>query len=172
MIQEADKLEKLEKFAIREMDHLAGIFMIKDDVGGYVMYDRYHLTPVPGRRTWQVVKFDQIIGEFETKRLAGAWCIADYYRQYKLEHELFFFNSEYMKVCTKIDQARAGLSRDPERRDMQIARIMRDKDYKRHLENALDKLVSSAKYIQLRGFSNETERSIAQPTRTKRRQGF
>lgn len=169
MIQDRQKLEKFEKFALNEMDKLVGLFMTKDDNNGYVMYDRYHLTPVPKTKLWTVTKNGTKISDFETRRIAGAWCIADHHHRFRLEHEILFYNQEYMKVCNRIDFSRDSLSSDPERRDIQIARMLRDKDYKRHIENALDKLVGSAKYIQLKGFTNETERSSAQSARTKRR---
>jgi hypothetical protein len=101
------------------------------------------------------------VGEFSSTRTAVSWCVADKYRNYNLAREIYNTDSRLTAVTNDVF-VRAGVANRSKRADFRESidikletKIIRKKE----LENQLTKCVNSAKYLQQRGFDNETARS-------------
>ena len=111
------------------------------------------------------------VGVFNSTKTALSWCIADKNRAYNLARELLETD---IKLGTLTDDigARASiadLSKSFEFRDNIGTKLETKIIRKKQLENQLAKSVNWAKYIQQRGFNNETARTGRnQPNKTSR----
>ena len=101
------------------------------------------------------------IGVFSSTRTALSWCIADKNRVYNTAREILRTDNKLTDLKNDI-QTRAAIgdrSRDHGLREIILTKLESKIIQKKSLENQLDKYVSWAKYIQHRGFQNETART-------------
>ena len=108
---------------------------------------------------------------FSTSRSALSWCIADKFRNYKLAQTLLNLDNALANVAGDI-AARAQIadrSKNPEFRETVAIKLETKLIHKKILENDLANCVNLAKYLQQRGFDNETARTgRGQPSKTNR----
>jgi hypothetical protein len=101
------------------------------------------------------------IGVFSSTRTALSWCIADKNRGYNTAREILRTDNKLTDLKNDI-HTRAAIgdrSRDHGLREIILTKLESKIIQKKSLENQLDKYVSWAKYIQHRGFQNETART-------------
>jgi len=126
---------------------------------GYEVFDHYRIEPSsPGYR---VVCGITEVGTFSSTRTALSWCIADKNHGYNTAREILRTDNKLTALKNDIN-TRAAIgdrSRDPNLREIILTKLESKIIQKKLLENQLDKYVSWAKYIQHRGFQNETART-------------
>jgi hypothetical protein len=141
----------------------------QNDRGEYEVFDKYRI--VPEKSAFRVWCWDNDIGLFNTTRSALSWCIADKYCDYNLANNLLSIDSALGNLSNDI-YTRAHLadrSRNPDFRESVGCKLETKIIQKKQLENELTKCVSLAKYLQQRGFDNETARTgRGQPNKTSR----
>jgi hypothetical protein len=141
----------------------------KNDDGTYEAFGNYKI--VPTRPHYQVIRRDIYIGTFSTTRSALSWCIADKFNDINLAAELMLIDSRLYSLTSDIN-SRANLadkSTKVEFRELIGTKLESKIIQKKTLENQLAKCVSSAKYLQQRGFNNETARTgRSQPNKASR----
>lgn len=126
---------------------------------GYEVFGHYKIqTKKPG---YLVSSGLSEIGVFSSTRTALSWCIADKNRGYNTAREILRTDNKLTDLKNDI-HTRAAIgdrSRDHGLREIILTKLESKIIQKKLLENQLDKYVSWAKYIQHRGFQNETART-------------
>jgi hypothetical protein len=150
--------QKLEQFAHRSARYVLDNAIIPLNTG-YLVFGRYNLQPRDG--VFDVYLYEDLVATFSTKRTAVSWCVAERYRQYQLSFDIHVLDQKKSQLAADI-RARQYLSERSDR--SQFAEIVETKlepkiRYLNTIKAELEKCVNSAKYLQLRGFSNETARS-------------
>lgn len=149
--------QKLEDFAQKSARYVLDNAIIPLD-SGYLVFGKYNLQPRDG--VFDVYLYDDLVATFSTKRTAVSWCVAERYRQHQLSFDIRVLDAKKSQLAADI-RARQHLSQRSGR--AQFAEIVETKlepkiRYLNTIKAELEKCVSSAKYLQLRGFSNETAR--------------
>ena len=154
-----NKQQKLETWAERELRRNIHNMIIDDDVGGYIAFGKYQISPNQDR--FQVSTWDRLIHAFASKRSAISWCVADRVNNINLANQILALDRKQQLLSADI-QCRQGQGRRSKTSDFEEIvdtkvqpKIVRYNAVKAELE----KCINSAKYIQIRGFNNETART-------------
>jgi hypothetical protein len=141
----------------------------QNDDGVYEAFGKYHIVPMhPG---YQVFCNATEVGTFYSTRSALSWCIADKHGSYNTARELLETDTKLHSLLQDINvrTAIAERSKNFEFRDNVGTKLETKIIHKKQLENQLAKCINWAKYIQQRGFENETARTgRGQPNKTSR----
>lgn len=153
------KDEDLETLARRELKTILPNLIIKNDRGEYEIFTKYKI--VPTRPTYQVWVYSTCVGEFNSTKTALSWCIADKYQKYNLARDLLNTDQLLGNISNDIF-VRAGIAQKTkqiqQREDIETkleSKIIKRRVLEKHLEDC----VKQAKYLQQKGFDNETARS-------------
>jgi hypothetical protein len=137
--------------------------------GVYEVFGHYRIQAQ--RPGYQVFCGATDVGVFGTTRTALSWCIADKHRAYNTARELLRTDNKLTALTNDIN-TRAAIgdrSKNPALRETILTKLETKIIQKKLLENQLTKCVNWAKYIQQRGFDNETARTgRSQPNKTSR----
>lgn len=150
--------QKLERFAERTAHSVLKNSIIEMDQG-YLAFGQYRILATD--TGFDVYNYDDLVGQFGSKRSAISWCVAEKYKQHRLSFEIQVLDTKKSQLSADIT-ARRHLS---ERcRNAQFAEMVETKlepkiSYYKSVKAELEKCISSAKYLQQRGFLNETARS-------------
>lgn len=153
--QTLKRLEEVLKSSLSEV--LPNAIIPSGD--GYEAFGEYEIMPESGR--WQVYRDRRDPLEFSSSRVALAWCIAHKFHQTLLCVDIERLDDEKIMLVSDL----AVRTRLKERlKDPQTAEIVETKLTTRRLrleyvETTLTKCVNRAKYLQIRGFNNETART-------------
>jgi hypothetical protein len=129
------------------------------DDGVYQVFGHYRIQP--NRPGYRVFCSATDVGVFSSTRTALSWCIADKHKAYNTARELLTTDNKLTALTHDIT-TRAALgdrSNNPALREMILTKLESKIIQKKLLENQLTKCVNWAKYIQQRGFDNETART-------------
>lgn len=136
----------------------------QDEDGSYKLFGKYTLTPAD--QEYQVYRNDDFVGNFRKTSTALCWCVADKYNHINLAHQLLTLDRALNTIVNDI-YTRAGVAAKARRADVSEcievkleSKIIR----KKVLEKELAKCVKSAKYLQQKGFNNETSRFVRNTT--------
>jgi hypothetical protein len=153
------KDQEFERWVHQEFKQMLPVLVWRNDDGEYEAFGKYHIIPQnPGYRVY-INDDDQ--GFFNSTRTAISWCVADKYKQYNLARELLTYDNMLTTISNDIF-VRTGVatkSRDPDLREKIETKLEPKIIQKRELESQLNKCVNWAKYLQQKGFENETSRS-------------
>jgi hypothetical protein len=130
--------------------------IIDDDTGCYVAFGRYYLEPTDSGCS--VSTWDRHIHTFSNRRNAISWCVADKYHQYNLANNIQTLDSKKQQMTADIHcrQARAQRGSSEDFYEIVITKIQPKQELLNSVIAELEKCINLAKYLQLRGFSNET----------------
>ena len=150
--------QKLEQFAATQTRAVLNNSIIPID-NGYLVFGRYVVQQQGSE--FSVHHYDDLIGMFSSKKTAISWCIADRYKQYKLSFEIRTLDSKKSQLSADITTRRrlGELSKNSAATELIETKLEPKIRYYKSIKAELEKCVNSAKYLQLRGFSNETARS-------------
>ena len=153
------KDQELEAWVRSELQSIMPNFIWCNDAGEYELFGRYRI--VSNRPGYTVYCYANPVGEFSSTRTAVSWCVADKYCNYNLAREIHNTDSRLTAVSNDVF-VRAGVANRSKRADFRESidikletKIIRKKE----LENQLTKYINLAKYLQQKGFDNETARS-------------
>lgn len=153
----------------QEFRHLMPNVIWQSEDGVYQVFGRYRIQNKSG--SFRVFCSATDVGVFSTTRTALSWCIADKHRAYNTARELLETDNKLTALTQDIG-VRAALgdrSRDPALREIILTKLESKIIHKKLLENQLAKCVDWAKYVQQRGFEDETARTgRGQPNKTSR----
>jgi hypothetical protein len=119
------------------------------------------ITYIQNSRGFRVFCHATDVGIFSTTRSALSWCIADKHHAYNTARELLNTDNKLSALTADI-ATRAAVgdrSRDPALKETILTKLESKIIQKKLLENQLTKCVNWAKYVQQRGFENETART-------------
>lgn len=150
--------QKLERFAATHTREALNNSIIPID-NGYLVFGQYVVQQQESE--FSVHHYDDLIGMFSSKKTAISWCIADRYKQYKLSFEIQSLDSKKSQLSADITTRRrlGELSKSSAATELIETKLQPKIRYYKSIKAELEKCVNSAKYLQLRGFSNETARS-------------
>jgi hypothetical protein len=153
------KDQELEAWVRNELRTIMPNFIWRNDDGEYELFGKYRI--VPTRPGYTVYCHANAVGDFSSTKTAVSWCVADKYRNYNLAREIYNTDLRLTAVGNDVF-VRAGVANRSKRADFRESidiklesKIIRRKE----LEKQLDKCINLAKYLQQRGFDNETARS-------------
>jgi hypothetical protein len=161
--------QEFERLFRQEFKDVTPNLIWKTDAGEYEAFGQYRI--VPQRPGYQVFCSATEIGTFHSTRTAISWCIADKHSAHTTARELLTVDNK-LNALTQDINVRAAIgdrSQNPGLREIILTKLESKIIHKKQLENQLTKCVSWAKYMQLRGFDNETARTgRGQPNKTSR----
>ncbi len=136
---------------------------------GYEAFGEYEIMPEHG--VWKVYRCYRDPMEFSSSRVALAWCIAHKLQQIhlymdieRLDHEKVMLVSD-LSVRTRLREQ----IKNTQTSEIVDVKLSARKHRLEHVETTLTKCVNRAKYLQIRGFNNETARTgRTAPNRTSR----
>jgi hypothetical protein len=148
--------QKVERWAEKELLRNIKHVIIDDDTGSYVAFGRYYLEPTDSGCS--VSTWDRHIHTFANRRNAISWCVADKYHQYNLANNIQMLDSKRQQLIADLHcrRAQAQHGRHEAFYETVITKIQPKEILLDSVQNELEKCINSAKYLQLRGFSNET----------------
>lgn len=141
----------------------------QNDNGVYEVFGHYRIQPQ--RPGYRVFCSATEVGVFSSTRTALSWCIADKHKSYNTARELLNLDTKLTALTHDINSRAAvgDSSKNPALRETILTKLETKIIRKKLLENQLTKCVNWAKYIQQRGFDNETQRiGRSQPNKTSR----
>lgn len=137
--------------------------------GDYEAFGKYRIVPMyPG---YNVYINDDFKGYFNSTRTAISWCVADKYQQYNLARDLLNYDTKLANIKNDIfvRAAIANKTRDFALRENIEIKLELKILHKRNIESHLTKCLNWAKYLQQKGFENETARpGLATTIKTNR----
>lgn len=148
--------QKVERFAEVEFERHAQNTIIPDDAGGYIVFGKYHLQP--HNQLWQVTENDRLIHQFHNKRTAMAWCVCDKYKQYQRANNIRSLDHKRQLLLADVSCRKTMGDKSRHQSFYEIVN-MKIEPKVANLElvtRELEKCIISAKYLQIRGFNNET----------------
>ena len=150
--------QKIERFAERELERNIDKIIIDDQHGGYVAFGRYYIVQKSNR--FSVETWDREIHLFASKRAAISWCTADKVNNLNLANQILTLDRKQQALDADISVRRglASRSRKDDFAEIVNTKIQPKLIQQRIVSAELEKCISSAKYIQIRGFNNETAR--------------
>jgi hypothetical protein len=161
--------QEFERMFRQEFKSIVPNLIWQNDNGEYEAFGKYRI--VPQRPGYRVFCSATEVGTFYSTRSALSWCIADKHQAYNTARELLETDTKLHSLVQDISArtAIAERSKNFEFRDSVGTKLETKIIHKKQLENQLAKCVNWAKYIQQRGFENETARTGRnQPNKTSR----
>jgi hypothetical protein len=151
--------QKIESWAEREiLRNLPNMIVKDEDTNGWVAFGKYQI--VPDTVGYKVFSWTSEIHTFASKRAAISYCIADNCNKINLAHQILTLDTRQQLLyndinCRKIQCAR---TRKQDFYDTVDAKVQPTIIKYNAVTSELEKCVNRAKYIQIRGFHNETAR--------------
>ena len=164
-----NSIKEFERALQQEFKDLLPNTIFKDDDGSYNVFGKYRIESAnPGYRVYCAATE---VGTFNTTKSALSWCIADKHQAYNTARDILELDIK-LGAMTRDITARTSIadrSKQWEFRDIVGTKLETKIIRKKKVENELAKCVNWAKYIQQRGFNNETARiGRNQPNKTSR----
>lgn len=138
--------------------NLGSIIIDGTDRGGWLAFGVYQIIPVGSR--FQVLHYDNHQGDFSTKRSAISYCVADKLNQQALAKNIKILDEKKQQLDADVGFCRDQIqnAKNIDFKEMVLTKIQTKEATKKVVVAELEKCVNSAKYLQLRGFSNEIAR--------------
>jgi hypothetical protein len=161
--------QEFERLLHQEFRDVMPNTLWQNDDGSYQVFGHYRIhSERPGYRVFCSATD---VGVFSSTRTALSWCIADKNKSYNTARELLTLDTKLTALAHDISTRAAvgDSSKNPALRETILTKLETKIIRKKLLENQLTKCVNWAKYIQQRGFDNETQRiGRSQPNKTSR----
>jgi hypothetical protein len=161
--------QKLQTMLAMDLVDAQQNMICKNQSGGYDVFGRWSVDSRDGLT--QVSKHGTVIATFGNTRSAVSWCIAQKYHQHNLAQEIQRLDADLQRLETNDAVARwlSQRIRDPWRKS--VMQIKSQESHLRHqlVSKRMERCVSRAKYLQIRGFNDEIARTRRPaPHRTSR----
>lgn len=153
-----NKEQKLERWAEKEIQRNIHAMIIADDRGGFVAFGKYWIQPT---ETGYLVKtWSDEIHEFSNKKTAISYCVADNNNLINLAIRIKTLDTKQQLLANDIRCRRLQCNQTRSQDFYDSVDIKVQPTVVRHqaIATELEKCINMAKYIQIRGFHNETAR--------------
>ena len=154
-----NKDQDFERWVHQEFYQMLPALVWQNEDGEYEAFGKYRI--VPEKPGYTVYINDDCQGFFNSTRTAISWCVADKYHKFNLARDLLLFDNMLSNINNDIF-VRAGVANktsNPDTKEKIETKLEPKILQKRTLEQQLSKCVNWAKYLQQKGFDNETSRS-------------
>ncbi len=120
-----------------------------------------HYKLIPGKKSTGVYEKNHIRGTFRDTRTALSWCVAQKFRRLDLAKQIQHLDSEYRTLLQDIELRKqlAFRSRHLPFRDAVLTKLQPKLQYHSTIDLQLEKCIRLTKYLQRKGFQNETART-------------
>lgn len=151
--------QEVDALLRQEFQNILPDLIWQDENGDYEVFGKYKI--IPQKPGYTVTINNDCKGVFKTSRSAMSWCVADKYQQYNLARDLLMYDNMLSNISNDIF-VRAGIAnktKDPVLRENIEIKLELKILHKKQIEAQLSKCLNRAKYLQQKGFKNETSRS-------------
>mgnify|MGYP003345908718 CR=1 FL=1 len=150
--------QKLERWAEREIQRNLDKMILSDEQGGYVAFGKYLIEPQD--TGYSVSTWDRTVHCFANKRTALSYCIADKINHINLANQILNLDRKQQILANDIAGRSAMGNRGRTQDFYETVNTKIQPKIARHdmVKAELEKCINSAKYIQIKGFNNETSR--------------
>jgi len=151
--------QEFDRVFRQEFSDITPNLLWQNDAGEYEVFGKYRISPA--RPGYRVSCSATDVGIFNSTRSALSWCIADKFNAYNTAREIQALD-QHLGALTRDIASRTAVgerSKNWEFRDMLGTKLETKIIRKKQIEHDLAKCVNWAKYIQLKGFENETART-------------
>jgi hypothetical protein len=151
------KNQKLERWAKKEIiRNLAHLIVADAAPGTYIVFGNFIMEPTA--HGYSISTKQQQIHVFGNKRTAISWCVATKYNQHALADEIKVLDNKCTALANDIHcRKTVGLhSRNQDFYEMVATKIQPKLARYDSINTELEKCINRAKYLQIRGFNNET----------------
>ena len=151
--------QEFDRMFRQEFKDITPNLIWQNDLGEYEVFGKYRI--VPERPGYRVFCSATEVGIFNSTKSALSWCIADKVNAYNTARDLLILDNKLGALTADIATRTAIGERSTkwEFRDSIGTKLETKLIRKKQVENELAKCVNWAKYIQQRGFNNETART-------------
>jgi hypothetical protein len=151
--------QKLERWAEREFRRHVDNIIVDDVSNGLLAFGKYYLQPNSTGCT--VTQADDTCISFSNKKTAISWCVADKFKQYTLANSIKTLDQKRQLLSADVNyhQHQLNRTRNTEFADTVAAKLSIKASKLAAINTELEKCIKTAKYFQIRGFSNETART-------------
>jgi hypothetical protein len=152
--------KKFELLLTKELKKSSANTIVSDDDGAnYFVFGKYDITQTPDG--FLVSDWHSAIHCFSTKRIALSWCVADKFQKYNLSNNIMILDRRQQVLKTDIFCSRktAEVSGHESFYEIVNTKMQPKIDMLASVTAELEKCINSAKYLQIRGFHNETART-------------
>ena len=151
--------QKLERFAEREFKRNLDNMIVKENDGSYIVFGKYRVAQ--HLYGYMVSTWSDDIHCFDSKRNAVSWCVADKFNQLTLANTILNLDRRKQTLTADIYCRQSIGKRSQSTHSYEIInmKVQPKQILLNSVSSELEKCVNSAKYMQIRGFSNETART-------------
>jgi len=155
----------LESLARQHLIGRNNIFQVDDSIRAFGCY-----TIVKTANSYNIYRGSTLAFSPANTRIAIAWCVADKYNHFALLRDIEISSAELERLENDIDHYRGfiKLNQDNDRNEIILHRLHTTILRQKYIKNRLDKCIDVAKYMQQKGFDNETARIGLKHTGTKK----
>ena len=152
--------QKLDEWAERELKRNIDSIIIDDGTGSLVVFGKYRIQLQDVR--FQVSTWDKTIHSFSTKKTAMSWCTTDHQQHYNLSNQILVLDRKKQSLAADIYCRQIAGERGKTESFYEIInmKLQPKIDQYNSVTAELEKCVNQAKYMQIKGFNNETARTI------------
>ena len=156
--------KEFERALREELKDILPNMIFQNENGTYSVFGKYRIEPA--RPGYRVYCHATEVGTFNSTKTALSWCIADKNKAFNTARDILELDIK-LGAMTRDIQARTAIaehSKQWEFADNVGTKLESKIIRKKKVENELAKCVNWAKYIQQRGFINETVRTGRNPS--------
>lgn len=160
--------QEFDKIFRQEFPDALPNLIYRTDEGNYRVFDRYLI--IKEDKHYRVLCSATDVGLFSSTKTALSWCIADKNKAYNLARDIVNLDIKLRSLTSDIT-VRATLadrSKQPQFRETIETKLESKLIRKKKVETELTKCVNWAKYMQTKGFNNETIRTSRQAIKERR----
>lgn len=151
--------QKLDTFAEKEFRKIMPNLIIETEPGHHLIFGTYLLNKISQGVELRRYNGD-FIATFGSQRSAISYCVADKFQKYNLARKIQNLDTKHTILANDIAcrRALAESSRRAEFRELVQTKIGPTLAQHRAVSSELEKCINLAKYLQVKGFQNETAR--------------
>lgn len=157
--------QKVADFAAREFRKIMPNLIVETEQGRHLVFGRYFL-----EQHHNAVKIynagGDLMAEFHNKRAAVSFCVAEKFRRYNLAIQIKNLDAKVQILANDIACRRgvANHSNRQEFKELVENKLSGKVQQHKAVASELEKCINLAKYLQIKGFQNETARVFPSQT--------
>lgn len=150
---------KVQRWAERELDRYLNRIIVPGNGRDVIAFGKFVLRPF--KHGCRVLELSNIRGNFSDRRVALSWCVATNLKRYDLANTIAMLDQQ-LSIVEQDCEARKKIamrSSQPQFQSRVLTKLQAKNSYRKRVSDQLEKCISLTKYLQLRGFRNETART-------------
>lgn len=151
--------EKIELFAEQEFRRNLHKLIVNEPNGNIIVFGRYQIVDEDQKFFVRMLSREEL--QFSSKRTALSWCIADFKNHLRLANNILNLDRKKQLLAADIycRKTLANKSRSNDFNELVNTKIQNKIINYQSVKSELEKCLKLAKYMQIKGFNNETSRT-------------